>query len=205
MNTTLRTDITVEEICKGFVYNEVEGKGLFGLSGRLTIQPEYQRNYLYAKEKKEAAVIQSVLQGYPLGLIYFNKVAADRFEVLDGQQRITSLGRFLTQKFSIVDENGMPQYFSGLDKEKQEKILRSKLLIYECEGEEGEIKDWFKTINIAGIPLNSQEVLNAVYSGPFVTRAKEVFSNSGNFHVQKWSAYVTGDVARQQYLQTALD
>ncbi len=205
MNTTLRTDITVEEICKGFVYNEVEGKGLFGLSGRLTIQPEYQRNYLYAKEKKEVAVIQSALQGYPLGLIYFNKVGADRFEVLDGQQRITSLGRFLTQKFPIVDENGMQQYFSGLDAVKQQKILKTRLLIYECEGEEPEIKDWFKTINIAGIPLNAQEVLNAVYSGPFVTKAKEVFSNSGNFHIQKWSAYVDGDVARQQYLQTALE
>ena len=70
MITTLRTDITIEEICKGFVYNELEGKGLFGLSGKLTIQPEYQRNYLYAKQKKEEAVIQSVLKGYPLGLIY---------------------------------------------------------------------------------------------------------------------------------------
>ena len=72
MITTLRTDITIEEICKGFVYNELEGKGLFGFSGKLTIQPEYQRNYLYAKQKKEEAVIQSVLKGYPLGLIYFN-------------------------------------------------------------------------------------------------------------------------------------
>ncbi len=132
-------------------------------------------------------------------------MGADRFEVLDGQQRITSLGRFLTQKFPIVDENGMQQYFSGLDAVKQQKILKTRLLIYECEGEEPEIKDWFKTINIAGIPLNAQEVLNAVYSGPFVTKAKEVFSNSGNFHIQKWSAYVDGDVARQQYLQTALE
>ena len=43
---------TVEEICKGFTYNEAEGKGLFGLSGKLTIQPEYQRNYLYAEQKR---------------------------------------------------------------------------------------------------------------------------------------------------------
>jgi hypothetical protein len=73
MNTTLRTDITVKEICEGFVYNELEGKGLFGLSGKLTIQPEYQRNYLYAEEKREAGVIESILKGYPIGLIYFNK------------------------------------------------------------------------------------------------------------------------------------
>ena len=74
----------------GFVYNELEGKGLFGLSGKLTIQPEYQRNYIYADGKRDVAVIESLLKGYPLGLIYFNDVAEDRFEVLDGQQRITS-------------------------------------------------------------------------------------------------------------------
>ena len=45
MKTNLKTEIGVKEICDGFVYNELEGKGLFGLSGRLTIQPEYQRNY----------------------------------------------------------------------------------------------------------------------------------------------------------------
>ena len=39
MKTTLRTDITVRDICDGFVYNELEGKGLFGLSGKLVIQP----------------------------------------------------------------------------------------------------------------------------------------------------------------------
>ena len=52
MKTTLKTDITVKDICEGFVYNELEGKGLFGLSGKLTIQPEYQRNYIYADGKE---------------------------------------------------------------------------------------------------------------------------------------------------------
>jgi len=72
-----------------------QGKGLFGLGGKLTIQPEYQRHYLYAESggKREAAVIELLLKGYPLGLIYFNKIADDTLEVLDGQQRITSIGR----------------------------------------------------------------------------------------------------------------
>ena len=93
MKTTLKTDITVANICDGFVYNELEGKGLFGLGGKLTIQPEYQRNYFYKDidgGKKEQAVIHSLLKGYPLGVIYFNRVAPNKFEVLDGQQRITS-------------------------------------------------------------------------------------------------------------------
>ena len=206
MKTTLRIDITVADICDKFEYNHLEGKGLFGLGGKLTIQPEYQRNYIYADGggKKEQAVIQSLLKGYPLGLIYFNKVAKDKFEVLDGQQRITSVGRFVTNKFAIMD-NGNPKNFDSLPADQQAQIRDSNLLIYECEGTESEIKQWFETINIAGVPLNAQELLNAIYSGPFVTLAKAEFSNSQNANIQKWSAYVKGSANRQEFLQRALD
>jgi hypothetical protein len=206
LKTTLITDIAVSDICNGFVYNQLEGKGLYGLGGKLTIQPEYQRNYIYADGggKREAAVIESLLKGYPLGLIYFNKVAEDKLEVLDGQQRITSIGRFVTNKFAIMD-NGNPKNFDSLPIDQQAKIRESKLLIYECEGTETEIKQWFETINIAGVPLNPQELLNAIYSGPFVTLAKAEFSNSQNANIQKWCAYVRGSANRQEFLERALD
>jgi len=205
MRTTLKNAITVREVCEGFVYNELEGKGLFGLSGKLTIQPEYQRNYIYADGKKDVAVIESLLKGYPIGLFYFNKTNNEAFEVLDGQQRITSFGRFITNKFAIKDENGMEQYFSGIAADKQSRIMDTKLLIYECEGTESEIREWFKTVNIAGVPLNNQELLNAVYSGPFVTLAKQEFSNSQNSNIIKWSAYIAGSANRQDFLERALD
>ncbi len=205
MEAKLNTDITIQALCDGFIYNELEGKGLFGLSGTLTIQPEYQRNYIYADGKRDVAVIDSLLKGYPLGLIYFNQTADEAFEVLDGQQRITSIGRFVTGKFAITDEQGRKQYFDSLPVDKKEKILQSKILVYECQGEESEIKEWFKTINIAGVPLNEQELLNAVYSGQFVTLAKAKFSNSQNSHIQKWSSYVSGTALRQDFLACALD
>lgn len=206
MQTTLLTDLTVKKICEGFVYNQLEGKGLFGWAGKLTIQPEYQRNYLYAESegKKEIAVIESILKDYPLGLIYFNEPESGRYEILDGQQRITSIGRFVTGKFAIKDKFGMEQYFTGLTDEDREKILSYKLLIYICNGAEKEIKEWFETINIAGVPLNKQELLNATYSGPFVTLAKATFSNSRNPQLQKWSCYVSGNANRQDILHTAL-
>lgn len=205
MKTILRTDLKVRDINEGFVYNEYEGKGLFGWGGRLTIQPEYQRNYIYADGKKDVAVIESLLKGYPLGLIYFVKTGEDSYEVLDGQQRITSFGRFITGKFAIKDQNGMEQYFDGLNPEIKEYLLDRPLTIYICEGKENEIKEWFKTINIVGVPLNNQELLNAIYSGPFVTKAREEYSNSQNAYIQKWSAYIKGDVNRQDYLSTALN
>lgn len=83
--------------------------------------------------------------------------------------------------------------------------VESKLLIYECEGGETEIKQWFKTINIAGVPLTTQEINNAIYSGPFVTLAKEEFSNSQNSNVQKWKAYIKDSEKRQEILECAFD
>lgn len=209
MKTTLN-QFTVRDVVTGFVYNELEGKGLYGLSGSLVIQPEYQRNYIYGDGKKDVAVIQSVLSEYPLGLIYFNDASSqfsdgkDHFEVLDGQQRITSIGRFVSGKFAI-QRNGREQTFSSLPSEDQKLIMDSTLLVYVCEGTESEIKEWFKTINISGVPLNMQELLNAIYSGPFVTSAKAEFSNSRNSLQQKWSAYVKGDPKRQEVLAVALE
>lgn len=203
MKTKLITNYTIADITKGFQYNESEGKGLFGLGGDLTIQPEYQRNYIYNDGKKDVAVIESILAGYPLGLIYFNRTDSGQLEVLDGQQRVTSIGRFVTGKFAIKID-GREHTFSSLPAEKQSLILNTCLLVYVCEGTETEIKEWFQTINIAGVPLNEQELLNAVYSGPFVTAAKAVFSNSAAAYQQKWSYYVKGKPARQEVLAVAL-
>ena len=208
MKTTLLTDLTVEKICAGFEFSAAEGKGLFGWGGKLTIQPEYQRNYLYAQNdgEKEKAVIDSILKGYPIGLLYFNKPRADeeKYEVLDGQQRITSLGRYIKNLFSVSVE-GHQQYYSSLAQNLLEKILKTRLTIYICEGTEDEIKAWFKTINIAGIPLNQQEILNSVYSGDFITLAKAEFSNSQNSKLYRWKNYVRGNVLRQDFLRTAFE
>lgn len=203
-NSDIADGITVADIVEGFEYNELDEKGLYGLDGKLTIQPEYQRRYIYGDGKKDVAVIDSIMKGYPIGLLYFNKTEGGDYEVLDGQQRITSIGRYVRGLFATPDSNGNQQYFSGLAPEMQQRIMDTPLLVYICEGEEPEIKDWFRTINTAGVELNDQEVLNAVYSGPFVTLAREEFSNPGNSNVQKWNSYISGDIRRQDYLERAL-
>lgn len=207
MKTTLHTDLTVGDICKGFTFDKNEGKGLFGLGGKLIIQPEYQRNYIYGDGKKDVAVIESLLKGYPLGLIYFVKNDDGMYEVLDGQQRITSFARFVNQTwpFAVNDENGNPHYFDSLDADKQRMITESKLTIYVCEGSPSEIQEWFETINIAGVPLVQQELRNAAYHGSFVTKAREVFSNTGNSNMNRWMTYVKGYPKRQAILEAALD
>ena len=206
MKTTLHTDWTVGDVCEGFIYDKNEDKGLFGLGGKLIIQPEYQRNYIYGDGKKDVAVVESLLKGYPLGLIYFVKNADGMYEVLDGQQRITSFARFVRQswRFAVV-RNGKPKYFDSLDKDEQKRITEAPLTIYVCEGEPSEIQEWFKTINIAGVPLNEQELRNASYHGTFVTKARAVFSNTGNANMHRWQTYANGDPKRQKILEAALD
>lgn len=207
MDKTLVTTWTVADICEGFTFSKAEEKGLFGLNGKLTIQPEYQRNYIYDKDGKDVDVIRSLMVGYPLGLLYFVKTGEDKYEVLDGQQRITSFGRFVneTYPFQVPDEEGNPLYFNSLPSDMQKKILETEMVVYVCEGEPSEIDKWFKTINIAGVPLNEQERLNASYHGSFVTMARKVFSNSQNSNMNKWRTYISGDPKRQKILEAALN
>ena len=206
MTAILHTEWTVADLCKGFVFDANEGKGLYGLSGALTIQPEYQRNYIYGDGKRDVAVVESLLKGYPIGLLYFVKTGDGRYEVLDGQQRITSVGRFVNESnpFSVEGADGKPHHFSSLSPEERNQIAGTHLTIYVCEGTEDEIKNWFRTINIKGFELRAQEMRNAAYFGPFVTAAKAVFSNARLPVQQKWAAYVKGEARRQEVLERAL-
>lgn len=206
MNTELVTDWTVADVCDGFIYDRNEDKGLFGLGGKLIIQPEYQRNYIYGDGKRDVAVIESLLKGYPLGLLYFVKNSDGMLEVLDGQQRITSFARFVKKSWPFMIEwNGKPRYIDSLDEDDRDRILKSKLTIYVCKGNPSEIQEWFETINIAGVPLVKQELRNAAYHGSFVTQARAIFSNAGNANMNRWKTYVKGDPRRQAILEAALD
>ena len=206
MKTTLHTDWTVGDVCKGFIYDQNENKGLYGLDGQLIIQPEYQRNYIYGDGKKDVAVVESLLKGYPLGLIYFVLNADGKYEVLDGQQRITSFARFVNKSWPFaVNWNGKTRYIDSLDPDERKRIMEAPLTIYVCEGEPSEIQEWFETINIAGVPLVKQELRNASYHGPFVTKTRAMFSNTGNANMNRWKTYVKGDPKRQAVLETALD
>ena len=206
MKTTLHTDWTVGDICKGFIYDKNEDKGLFGFDGKLVVQPEFQRNYIYGDGRKDVAVIESLLKGYPLGLIYFVLNKDGMYEVLDGQQRITSFARFVnhTWPFAVM-RNGKPKYFKSLEEDEQKRVFETPLTIYVCEGEPSEIQQWFETINIAGVPLTKQELRNASFHGPFVTKARAVFSNTGNSNMKRWQTYIKGDPKRQAIFETALD
>ena len=200
MMTIKQIEVTVGEITEGYVNNDE--LGVRGYGGRLDIRPPYQREFIY-NDKEQQAVITTVLRGYPLNVMYWVKRGEDAecpFEVMDGQQRTLSLCEYVAGKFSYDYK-----YFDNLTPDIRKKILDYKLTVYVCEGEPSEKLEWFKTINIAGKPLNEQEINNAVYAGPFVSDAKRHFSKSTCGAYRLGKDLVNGTPIRQDFLKKNLE
>ena len=199
MMTIKQIEVTVGEITRGYVNNDEQG--VRGYNGLLDIRPPYQREFIYS-EKEQQAVITTVLRGYPLNVMYWVKRSDDAecpYEVMDGQQRTLSLCEYVDGKYSYDFKN-----FFNQPEDVQHRILDYKLTIYVCEGDASEKLEWFKTINIAGKPLNDQEINNAIYAGPFVSDAKRHFSKSNCGAYRLGKDLVNGTPIRQDYLKLAL-
>ena len=200
MMTIKQIAVTVGEIANGYVNNDE--LGVRGYGGRLDIRPPYQREFIYNYNEQQA-VITTVLHNYPLNVMYWVKRSDDAecpYEVMDGQQRTLSLCEYVAGKFSYDFKN-----FFNQPQDIQQKILDYRLTVYVCEGEESEKLEWFKTINIAGKPLNDQEINNAVYAGPFVSDAKRHFSKSNCAAYRLGKDLVNGSPIRQEFFKTALE
>lgn len=200
MMTINQIEVTVGEITEGYLNDDEQG--VRGYGGRLDIRPPYQREFIY-DDKEQQAVITTVLKGYPLNVMYWVRRADDAdvpFEVMDGQQRTLSLCEYVAGKFSYDFK-----FFFNQPADIRERILNYPLDIYVCEGEASEKLEWFKTINIAGKPLNDQEIRNAVYAGPFVSDAKRHFSKTGCGAYRLARDLVNGTPIRQDFLKKALE
>ena len=189
-------ELTVREIAENYV-DDAEN-GVTGYNGKLNIRPKYQREFVY-KDKQRDAVIETIVKGFPLNVMYWVKNSDDEFEVLDGQQRTISFCQYVNGDFSLNN-----RAFHNLTKTEQQQILDYKVMVYFCEGNDKEKLDWFKTINIAGEKLTDQELRNAVYTGTWLSDAKLKFSKSNCAAYLQGNKYLSGDPIRQDYLETAL-
>ncbi|WP_342273373.1 HNH endonuclease family protein [Spiroplasma endosymbiont of Acasis viretata] len=190
--------LTIKELVENYSNNEEDG--VIGWNNKLNIRPAYQREFVY-KEKERNAVIKTVLDGFPLNVMYFAKTNDNQFEVMDGQQRIISICEFLANNFSL-DNRGI--YFYSLPKDVQQKVLNYELIIYECVGKNSEILDWFRVINIAGVVLTQQELRNVSYTGSWLNSAKKYFSKTNCPAIIIAKNFITGIPNRQEILELAL-
>jgi len=193
-------EVTIREVVAGYLDRDEEG--VVGYRGELNIRPPYQREFVY-DEKKRNAVIDTIRKGFPLNVMYWVVTDDETYEVLDGQQRTISFCRYVDGDFSI-DIDGHPMAFHNLQKTQQDQILDYKLMIYYCSGTDKEKLDWFRIINIAGERLTEQELRNAVYTGPWLSHAKTIFSKSNCAAYLLASKYVQGSPIRQEFLETAI-
>ena len=194
-------DIKLKEINIRDLSNAYEDNledGVIGYGGRLDIRPPYQREFVY-KDKQRDAVIDTVINNFPLNVMYWAVRDDENYEIIDGQQRTISICQYVEGEFSFNDK-----YFHNLQKDEQEQILNYELTVYLCKGSDSEKLDWFETINIAGEKLYPQELKNAVYHGSWVSDAKRYFSKTGCAAYQIGGDYLSGSAIRQQYLETAI-
>ena len=196
MEITLK-EITVGELVEA--YADRGDEGVVGYGGRLDIRPPYQREFIY-NDNQRTAVIDTVIHGFPLNVMYWADRADGSYEVIDGQQRTLSLCQYIAGDFAHNK-----RYFHNLLADEQRLILDYKLMIYICRGTASEKLDWFRIINIAGERLNAQELLNAVYCGTFITDAKRHFSKANCPAYLLAKDYLSGKVIRQDFLCTALN
>lgn len=189
-------ELTVREIAENYIDNAENG--VIGYNGRLNIRPKYQREFVY-KEKQRDAVIETIVKGFPLNVMYWVKNSDDDFEVLDGQQRTISFCQYVNGDFSLNN-----RAFHNLTQTEQQQILDYKVMVYFCDGNDKEKLDWFKTINIAGEKLTDQELRNAVYTGTWLSDAKLKFSKNNCAAYLQGNKYLNGTPIRQEYLETAL-
>ena len=193
-------EIPVRAVVHG--YRDGAEEGVVGYDGRLDIRPKYQREFVY-DDKKRNAVIDTIRKGFPLNVMYWVVTDQATYEVMDGQQRTVSFCRYVNGDFSVMVD-GHPMAFHNLQKTLQDQILDYKLMVYFCEGTDQEKLDWFRIINIAGERLTDQELRNAVYTGPWLSHAKTIFSKTNCPAYLLAHKYVDGTPIRQDYLETAI-
>lgn len=208
-----KKNIKVKDIIKGYINNPETGS-VYAFEGKLNVRPDYQREFVWDKGsaaggKKQAALIDSIINNYPIGVMYWVKIGQDEngediYECLDGQQRIITICKYNNNEFGLIDGT----QFNGL-------IDNTKFLdydmfqIYICEADTLEEKlAWFERINTGGEQLSKQEMRSAIACGEGTSLAKKYFvntkinngTNAYSFDAQSGRPakdYIKGEWARQ--------
>lgn len=153
--------------------------------GRLIIQPDFQRHYVWDRQKA-TSLIESALLGIPLPVIYLAEEENGKKSVIDGQQRLTSFfsfidGRFPDGKeFKLAKMQIFPELkgktYAELDTMYQTRIEDCPIrTITFRKGSDSELKfNVFERLNTGAVALNDQELRNCVYRGKYNTLLKEL-------------------------------
>lgn len=196
--------VTISQLVDG--YSDMNDLGVVAYNGKLDVRPCYQREYVYDKNQARS-VIDSILNAYPIGVFHWGK-KQNGWELIDGQQRTISICQFCNGEYA-VNYRGTEMYYEEFKAKfpnEADEFANYELIVYECDGQEGEKLNWFRTINTSGEPLNDQEIRNAVYAGDgrWLNAMKNYFSKRNCPAQNLASTYVKGNPIRQDYLEKIL-
>lgn len=146
---------------------------------RIVIQPEFQRKQVW-KPSQKSKFIESIILNFPLPPIYLNETVENKYIVIDGLQRTSTLRDFFAGKFKLTGLEALPKYngatFNSLSETIQSKLEDKKLTIFALKPSTPTvvIYDLFNRINTGGTQLNRQEVRNCIYIGKSTRLLKEL-------------------------------
>lgn len=143
--------------------------------GKLDLTPIYQRNSVW-DEKMRSYLIDTLLRGYTMPPIFIRSVVNNttrqtQYEVLDGQQRLTSIFKYINDEFVVKKMHNEDFYnteFSDLPDEAKSLILNFEVSVMDVSNaKEAEIYELFARLNSNNIRLNNQEIRSSKYHGQF--------------------------------------
>jgi len=158
--------------------------------GTICLDPDFQRGFVW-KPRQKSELIESVIMGIPLPLIYMAETMEGKLVIVDGRQRLTTFFDFMDNKFAL---SGL-RILSELNKDKFEDLERDeKKRKFAVDIEDFQLViqiikyptpdrvrfDIFDRVNRGGTPLNNQEMRNALYQGKS-TRLLNVLASMEEF------------------------
>lgn len=147
--------------------------------GRLNVQPDFQRYYVF-DDTKASRLVESVLMGVPIPVIYLAEEQDSTYSVIDGQQRLTALLRFLDNALKLV---GLSVYrelngktFLDLPRDTQNRVREGKLraIVIKRESDPDIRFEIFERLNTGSVNLNPQELRNCIYRGRYNTLLRDL-------------------------------
>lgn len=162
--------------------------------GKLVLQPEFQRHFVW-DTAKSSRLIESALLDIPLPIVYLSQGKDGKEYVIDGQQRLTSFFSFIDGKFSDGREfkltglkvfgNLTKKTFKDIEETLQDKVKYCKIrtITFRKESDSELRFEIFERLNTGAVSLNEQELRNCIYRGPYNALLRELASDEDFMHL----------------------
>lgn len=143
---------------------------------QINLHPPYQRNFIWSL-KDQKLLIDSILKGYPLPNFFIYKNDDGSFDMVDGQQRATTISKYVRGDFADSGKH----YYRDIDKDRFMSYRLNVTEVYDIDTSNDEsLEDFYSLVNKRGVHLNSAEVNKAQYhNAPFMVLVNDLMDLQG--------------------------